>query len=220
MRAMLIAWRRFGWMAPALALLTAVTTLIFGVIRRDIWPVYESSVEVLVQPENATLVDAARVLLSSYQGWLDSNQRALAVIDRLDLDSHPDDLMDAIEFETDDQRLVITITSEGRSPELGEQIVTEWANLFIEWREEENKDTLAEEGRIDAMRIDDARSELVLPRVWLNTAVGAILGGITGLGLAYLADEMSAGVIRDAEDIAGLGLPPVVVIPTGPEKEG
>lgn len=206
-------------MAPALALITALATLLFSLIRADIWPVYETSVDVLIQPENPALVGAARVLLNSYQGWLDSNQRALAVIDRLELDSHPDDLMGAVEFQTDEGRLLITIVYTGRNPELGERIVGEWAALLAEWREVENQDTLTEEGRIGAIIVDAPQTELKEPLIWLNTVVGALIGLLVGVAYAFAFERAGADQIRDADDIIrGLSLPLQGLIPAEREN--
>ncbi|MDP6225021.1 MAG: Wzz/FepE/Etk N-terminal domain-containing protein, partial [Anaerolineales bacterium] len=83
-----VFWRR-GWILALSALLTAGSALLFSVVQT---PVYQSTVDVLVQPARTDfgLTQSAKLLLDSYVAFLDTETSAAKVIEALQLDTLPE----------------------------------------------------------------------------------------------------------------------------------
>jgi capsular polysaccharide biosynthesis protein len=101
---------------------------------------------------------------------------------------------------SDNSRLVIQIDVENGNGDLANDIAREWANLFIQWRNERNQEVLRED-RIDAYILDDPVYVLDSPKTLVNTAAGGILGFLIGLGIVFVLEYMEAGIIRAPEDV-------------------
>lgn len=199
----------------ALAVLAAAATFGFSTIMEERAPVYKSTIRILVEPQRTDFgqAQAAKTLLRSYVAWMDSRYRAAEVIDRLDLDMVPDQLMGDVEIASDDSRLVIQIDVENPNGELANQIAKEWATLFIEYRNERNAEARRED-RIDAQIIDDPVFSLDRPNVKINTAAGGILGLLIGMAIVFVLEYLEAGVIRSPEDVDRfLSMPMLGAIP-------
>lgn len=198
---MRILWRR-GWIMLLLAVITAAAAFGFSTILEERAPVYKSTIKVLVQPARTDLgqAQAAKVLLRSYVAWMDSDYRAASVIDTLKLDMEPSVLRSDVTIASDDSRLLIQIDVENPDGDVANDIARTWADLFIQWRNEENQKVYRED-RIDAQVIDDPRYVLDSPKTKINTAAGAVLGFLVGLVIVFVLEYMEAGVIRSPEDV-------------------
>ncbi len=196
-----ILWRR-GWIMLLLAVVTAVAAFVFSQILEQRAPVYKSTIKILVQPARTDFgqAQAAKTLLRSYVAWMDSNYRAADVIDVLQLDMTPEALRGDVTIASDDSRLVIQIDVEQPNGDLANDIARTWAELFIQWRNEENQ-KVRREDRIDAQVIDDPRYVLESPKTTINTAAGGILGFVIGVGIVFVLEYLEAGVIRSPEDV-------------------
>lgn len=206
---------RRGWIMALLAVLTAASAFVFSQIMERRAPVYESTIQILIQPARTDFgqAQAAKTLMNSYVAWMDSNYRAQTVIDRLQLDMTPEQLRSDIAFAADDLRMVIRLDVEHRNGDVANDIAREWANLFIEWRNEENQQNRRED-RIDAQILDDPRYTLASPNTTINTAAGAILGFLIGLAVVFVLEFIESGVIRSPEDVERyLDLPMLGAIP-------
>ncbi len=193
---------RRGWIVVLAAVLTAGSAYGFSRIQEQRNPVYKSTISLLIQPNRPDFgqAQAARQLLRSYVAWMQSNYRAQAVIDRLELDMVPEQLLGDVTIASDDSRLVIQIDVENSNGELANQIALEWANLFIEYRNQENNDVRRED-RIDAVLIDDPRFSLDSPDTDINTIAGFILGALVGVAIVFVLEFLESGVIRSSQDI-------------------
>ena len=206
-----------GWIMIALAIGAAIAAFAFSTIQEQRAPVYKSTVKVLVQPSRTDFgqAQAARQLLRSYVAWLDSTYRAADVIDLQQLDMTPEQLLADTTIASDDSRLVIQIDVESPNGDVGNDIARSWAQLFIQWRDQENQ-KVRREDRIDAQIIDDPRYSLDSPKTTINTLVGAILGFLVGLGIVFVLEYLEAGILHSPEDVARfLELPILGSIPPG-----
>lgn len=194
--------RRRGWIMLLLAVITAVAAFGFSTIMEERAPIYKSTLKILVQPSRTDFgqAQAAKILLRSYVAWMDSNYRAADVIDLLQLDMTPEDLRGDVTIASDDSRLVIQIDVENPNGDVANDIARKWADLFIQWRNEENQ-KVRREDRIDALIIDDPRYALDSPKTKVNTAAGAILGFLIGLGIVFVLEYIEAGIIRSPDDV-------------------
>jgi len=207
--------RRRGWVMALLAVLTAAAAFGFSQIQERRAPVYRSTISILVQPARTDFgqAQAAKTLLRSYVAWMDSNYRAQDVIDALQLDMTPEQLRGDVTIASDDSRLVIQIEVDHEIGDVANDIARTWAELFIQWRNEENLRVLNQD-RIEATIIDDPRYRLYQPNTKINTAAGGILGLLIGFGIVFGLEYMEAGIIRVPEDVNRVLPAPVLgVIP-------
>lgn len=210
-----IIWRR-GWIMLALAIITAVSAFAFSKIMEERAPVYKATIRILVEPARTDFgqAQAAKTLLRSYVAWMQSRYRAEGVIDRLDLDMVPDQLMNDVTIASDDSRLVIQIDVENANPAIATDIAREWANLFVEYRQEQNAEARRED-RIEAEIIDEPSTGLDRPNWKINTLAGGIMGLLVGMAIVFVLEYLGAGVIRSADDVSRfLDMPILGAIPS------
>lgn len=209
-----ILWRR-GWIMILLAVLTAAAAFGFSLIIRERAPLYKSTVKILVQPAQTDFgqAQAAKQLLGPYEAWLNSTYRAADVIDILQLDMTPAELLSDVRIAGDINQLVLRIEVEHPNGDVANDIAREWAGLFIQWREEENEEVRRED-RIDAEILDDPVYGIERPKIAINTAAGGILGFMIGLAIVFVLEYLESGIIRSPDDVDRvLALPVLSAIP-------
>lgn len=197
-----ILWRR-GWLIVLLAAVTAGSAFAFSKIQEQRNPVYESTIKLLIQPARPDLgaTEAAKRLLNSYVSWLDSDYRAQEVIDRLELDMTPTELRQGhVRIAGDDLRFVIQIDVEHEAGEVGNDIARTWAELLVQWRNEQNE-TQRREDRIEAIVIDDPRYVLDSPKTTVNTLAGGILGALIGSAAVFALEFAESSFVRTTGDV-------------------
>ena len=204
--------RRRGWLIVVLAVLTAGATFGFSKLQT---PVYEASLRMLVQPARTDFgqAQAAKQLLRGYVQWIRSSYRAAGVIDRLQLDMTPGQLLGDVEVASDDSSFVIQINVENSDPSLAQDIATTWGNLFIQWRVEDNA-TQRREDRVDVEFIDDPQVGLERPQTTINTAAGLVFGALLGIMVVLALEWIESGVVRRSDDVERyLDIPVIGTIP-------
>ncbi len=210
-----ILWRR-GWIMILLAVLTAAAAFGFSLIIRERAPLYKSTVKILVQPAQTDFgqAQAAKQLLGPYEAWLNSTYRAADVIDNLQLDMTPAELLSDVRIAGDLNQLVLRIEVEHPNGDVANDIAREWAGLFIQWRNQENEEVRRED-RIDAEILDDPVYGIERPKIAINTAAGGILGFLIGLGIVFVLEYLESGIIRSPDDVDRvLAIPVLSAIPT------
>lgn len=211
-----ILWRR-GWIMVAMAVVTAAAAFGFSLIIRERAPIYQSTARILVQPARTDLgqAQAAKQLLGPYEVWLNSTYRAAEVIDNLQLDMTPAQLLSDMRVTSDIDQLVLKLEIENPDGDVANDIAREWAQLFIQWREEKNQEVQRED-RIDAELADDPVYAIERPKVAINTAAGGILGFLVGLAIVFALEYVESGIVRSPEDVSRfLDLPLLAAIPGG-----
>jgi capsular polysaccharide biosynthesis protein len=209
-----ILWRR-GWIMILLAVLTAAAAFGFSLIIRERAPLYKSTVKILVQPAQTDFgqAQAAKQLLGPYEAWLNSTYRAADVIDTLQLDMTPAELLSDVRIAGDINQLVLRIEVEHPNGDVANDIAREWAGLFIQWRNQENEEVRRED-RIDAEILDDPVYGIERPKIAINTAAGGILGFLIGLGIVFVLEYLESGIIRSPDDVDRvLAIPVLSAIP-------
>ena len=204
--------RRRGWLIVLLALLTAAAAFGFSKVQT---PVYKSNLRLLVQPARTDFgqAQAAKQLLRGYVQWIRSSYRAASVIDELQLDMTPEQLLGDVEVASDDSSFVVELNVENTDPNLANDIARTWGNIFVQWRIEDNA-TQRKEDRVDAEFIDDPRASLDRPKTNINAAAGLVFGAILGVVLIFLLEWIESGVVRRSEDVERhLDIPVIGTIP-------
>ncbi|HLV45369.1 MAG TPA: Wzz/FepE/Etk N-terminal domain-containing protein [Aggregatilineales bacterium] len=211
---MRILWRR-GWIMLLLAVLTAAAAFGFSQIIKERAPLYKSTVTILVKPARTDFgqAQAAKALLGQYQSWLESSYRAQDVIESLQLDMVPRELLGDVFVAGDLNQLTLRIEVENPNGDLANRVAWEWANRFIQWRDEENAGVRRED-RIDAEILDDPVYALERPKTAINTIAGGILGLLVGLAIVFVLEYAEAGIIKTPDDVDRvLAMPVLSAIP-------
>jgi capsular polysaccharide biosynthesis protein len=204
--------RRRGWLIVLLAVLTAGAAFGFSRIQT---PVYEASLRLLVQPSRTDFgqSQAARLLLRGYVQWIRSSYRAERVIDALQLDMTPQQLLGDVEVASDESSFIIQINVESTDPDLAVDIARTWGNLFKQWRIEDNANQRRED-QVDAEFVDDPLVSLDRPQWKINTAAGLVFGALLGVVIVLVLEWFESGVVRRTEDIERfLEIPVIGTIP-------
>ena len=204
--------RRRGWILILAMVVTAISAFGFSKLQT---PVYRSSMEVSIQlaRPDLGLTQSAKQLLSSYANVMWSEKRADAVIQALGLYMDPRDLKNDVKIVADDSIMVIKIEVDNPDGELANQIANTWAQLLVQWRDEQNA-RQDKEDRVFAEIIDPASYSLLRPKTKISVAAGALLGLVLGT-LAIIAMEwLEAGIIHDPNTVeAETGLTVIGTIP-------
>ncbi len=204
--------RRWWWVLLLVAALTAGSAYVFSAAQT---PIYKSTAFVGVQPSRPDfgLSQSTKTLLRYYTSVIDTETFARRVIDRLQLDLAPGQLLADSTIASDDSRFVVQIDVENANGDLANDIARTWADEFKAWRDSENA-TIQREDQVEAKLLDAPQYSLDRPKKQINTLAGAVLGLLIGGVIVFLVEYREASVIRFAEDIErSLGLPVLGAIP-------
>lgn len=204
--------RQRGWLILVLMALTAAAAFGFSKMQT---PVYQSNLRMLVQPSRTDFgqAQAAKTLLTSYEQWLYSSYRAQAVINNLQLDMTPGELLGDVRVASDGNSFIIQLSVENTDPNLANDIARAWGNELIMWQTA-NNDQLNKEDRITIEFVDDPQVGLDRPDTMINTAAGAVFGLLLGVAVIFLLEWLASGVIRRSEDVERyLDIPVIGTIP-------
>jgi capsular polysaccharide biosynthesis protein len=204
--------RQRGWIILLMMGLTAVAAFGFSRMQTEI---YKSTLKLLVLPSRTDFgqAQAAKDLLSSYEQWLNSSLRAQAVIQEMQLDLTPQELMGDMRVTSDRNSFVITLTIENSNPNLANDIARTWGNQLIIWQNQ-NNERLRQEDRITIEPLDAPQVGLDRPRTTINTAAGAVFGIILGIFVIFALEWVESGVVRRSEDVERyLAVPVIGTIP-------
>ncbi|MCA9940346.1 MAG: hypothetical protein KC418_17030 [Anaerolineales bacterium] len=205
--------RQRGWLILLLALLTAAAAFGFSKMQT---PVYKSTLNLLVSPSRTDFgqAQAAKVLLRGYESWMLSSLRAELVINELQLDMTPRQLLGDAAVSSDDSRFIIQFEVKNSNGDLANDIARTWGNLLIQ-RQEEINATLRKEDRIGIEPIDMPTYSQDKPKTTINTAAGGVFGALLGLILIFVLEWLASGVVRRPDDIDRyLDIPIIGVIPS------
>ena len=209
--------RRRGWIIILAVVITAVSAFVFSKLRT---PVYRASMEVSIQlaRPDLGLTQSAKQLLSSYANVMWSEKQADSVIRTLGLYMDPRDLKGDVKIVADDSIMVIKIDVDNSDGELANQIANTWAQLLVQWRDEQNA-RQDKQDRVFAEIIDLASYSLLRPKTSINVAAGGILGVVLGTLVVFAMEWLEAGVIHDPAALeAETGLTIIGMIPPVQKK--
>lgn len=204
--------RRRWWIVLLVALIAAASAFAFSRLQT---PVYKSSMKLTVQPARTDfgLTQSAKTLLSSYISIIHTERNAAEVGQRLGLDYLPAYIYGQTRMADDAATFGIQIEVRDYNGETANDIAREWAQLFVEFRNNDNAKQRRED-RVDAIMGDDPRYSQDSPRTGVNTAAGLVLGALVGLLVVALLEWRQASFIRNAGDVERkLNLPLVGAIP-------
>ncbi|HUN24202.1 MAG TPA: Wzz/FepE/Etk N-terminal domain-containing protein [Anaerolineales bacterium] len=206
---------RRGWIILLLSVVTAISAFVFSKLQT---PIYESTVNILVQPARPDfgLAQSAKILLGSYVAYLNTNNRAQEVINTLQLDTTPDALRSGVRMREAIDTFLITIEVQSTNGDLANDIARTWADVLVQWRNDENQKQRLED-RVSALVLDEPRYSQVKPRTMINTLAGALIGLLLGAVAVFAIEYIESGIVRSRQDIERfLDMPTIGAIP--PQK--
>lgn len=190
---------RRGWIMVLLALLVGGGAWF---ITRDDTPVYQASYRILVQPSrpDLSLTNSTISLLESLRVYLDSELRAAEIIDELQLDMTPGQLLANTATQADQFRFTVQIEVEDTDPEVAKAIAAAWGEKLIAYREELNAG-LRREDRVDTRPVDNPTAGQIAPQPRIVGVAGAILGLIVGGVVIFVLEYIESSVVYRREDL-------------------
>lgn len=203
---------RRGWIMLLLGIIAASSAFFFS---RALDPVYRATQRVRIEPSRSDfgLVQSAKQLLNSQVSYLDSSLRAAEVIDRLQMDMTPQQLRADVRIAHNLDSLVIQIDAEHKDIGQAALIATEWAQLLIRYRDDQNQQA-RQEDRIYASLQDNPVIALARPNVTINTLVGLIAGVFVGGIIVFVLEYLESAIVRRREDVESFaGLAVLATVP-------
>ncbi len=206
--------RKRWWIIVLAVVVTTGSAVVFSELQH---PQYTSTAEVIINPARPDFgaAQAANILLRPYMTVADSYEWAQDVIDELQLPMTPERLRANTHFAAEIDRMVIKIEVEDYDGDQANDIARTWANLLLQWREEENT-RLRKEDRVEAILRDQPRySQSWPPSTKIMLAAGVLFGlAIAGV-IIFFQEWLEVGIIHTPQDIERqLGLIVVGAIPS------
>ena len=190
---------RRGWI---LLLLAAIAASSAYILSKQETPVYLATQKMLLVPSRTDLgiTEAAVRLLSLHAAYLDSQQVAQQVINNLQLDMTPAQLISDVTIAPKTDSLLIQIDVKNTDPKVASDIARAWGDMLVQFRNDENQKA-RQEDRIEARPQDDPQISLVSPRPTINVLVGAVLGLLVGGIIVFVMEYLESATIRHPEDV-------------------
>jgi capsular polysaccharide biosynthesis protein len=191
--------RKRWWIIVVAVVLTAGSALAFSKLQH---PEFTSTAEVIIEPARSDwgLAQFTKMLLRTYMTVADSNQWAQQVIDALQLPMRPEQLRSNAHFAAEDDRMVIKIEIEAYDGDLANDIARTWANLLVQWRDQQNQ-YQRKEDRVYAYLRDQPRYVQSWPKTKIVTAAGGIFGLVIAGVIIFFLEWLETGIVRTPQDL-------------------
>jgi capsular polysaccharide biosynthesis protein len=192
--------RKRWWIIVVAVAFTAGSAYVFSKLQ---YPEYTSTAEVIIEPARSDwgLAQFTKMLLRTYMTVADSDQWAQRVIDELQLPMKPEQLRGDARFAAEDDRMVIKIEIEAYDGDLANDIARTWANLLVQWRDQQNQ-YQRKEDRVYAYLRDLPRySQSWPPSTKVLLAAGGIFGLVIAGVVVFFLEWLEAGIIRTPQDL-------------------
>ena len=182
--------RKRGWIILLLAALTAAAAWGFSQLQTV---EYKSTISVFVRPEridNGTLL-ATKQILRGFVAYIDSLNFAQQVINAKGLDMKAETLKPKVTIASKDEDYIIQIDVVDTSVEQAGSIALEWANQFVQWRDQDNLKQRKED-RVDANIVQNPTTGKFRPQTTLNVVAGAIIGLLLGVLIVFFLESIES----------------------------
>ena len=138
---------------------------------------------------------------ASYVVLAKDRATASIVIDDLGLDTTPEALVGNIDAAQNPETVIISITARAGTPEKAQELADAWVGALAERVEDVESAEPGSKGmRIEVSESAQLPTSPVSPQVARNVLLGAVLGGLLGLGYAVVRSLLDRR-IRSSEDV-------------------
>jgi len=206
------AWRRL-WVVIVIVELSVGVSVAYTLMQT---PMYESSIKVLVGQDggviqNPQLVQNFQQLTKTMSDAINSRPTAEGVVEQLDLDMSPEELLGRLRVEQAADTQFIKVFYSDQSPERAQQIINAFGDVFSEEISEANPNVSGLTAKVweRAQTPDTAIS----PRPVRNVLVGLVVGLALGIVLAVLLESLNKRVSSSQEVAQISGVPTLGTIP-------
>jgi len=194
--------RKRWWIIVVAVVLTAGSAVLFSKLKH---PEYTSTAEIIIEPARPDwgLAQSAKMLLRSYMTVANSNQWASRVIndDDLQLPMTAQQLRGKAHFAAESDRMVIKIEIEDYDGEQANRIAKAWAELLINWRDEQNNDQRKEDRVYAYLRDEPHYAQSWPPGAKIMLAAGAVFGLVFAGVIIFFLEWLEAGVIHTPQEL-------------------
>lgn len=195
--------KRF-WLILLTAAVTALCAYLFGLLQT---PVYRATVHLNVWPARLDwgLQQTIQGLMRSYAGNITSRETAFEVVNRLQLDITPEEMIAKLNVQPIEEDYLLQIEADDYDPFIARDIAQTTAEVFVE----DIKVYMLEQDERDRVEINirDAAlpGELHKPNWRLSLLVGGGLGLLLGVALAIVVSRWEMETIRSSRDLERWG---------------
>lgn len=206
--------------------LTIIGALIAGIISFFLLtPIYQASTQILVnkneneqqqQSFQTQEIQTNLQLINTYNVIIKSPAILSKVIENLDLNLTPSQLTEKITVASQNDSQVVNVTVEDENPAIAVEIANTTAEVF-----KEDIEVLMGYDNVHILSpaFLGENPTPVKPNKMLNTAIGAVLGLMIGLGLAFLLEYLDT-TIKSEEDVEEiLDLPIIGLVSPIPDEQ-
>ena len=205
--------RRWWWLILSIGLLTAASAFAFTYMQTV---VNTATTKLLIKArpdfgQTQTIKDLRR----DFAEWLRTDLRAFAVIDALEEDMNPYEMLGNFKAEPSSDSSVITLQFKDENCDVASDVVRVWGDQLIQWRNDENVG-LQKADRIEVESLYNAPSCGARPKLEssaINGAAGGVFGLLLGTLLTLLLEWYGSTRVRYQKDLEKLQLPVIGKIP-------
>jgi len=158
-------------------------------------PVYESTTQLLVSrptEENAlqqSEINANIQMINTYEDIIRNPVILDPVIEEMGMDTTVDDLREQITVGTEEESQVFSVAVQNENPYQAAEIANTTAGVF-----QENLDSIMSVDNVSIISQAVPSTSPVSPNNLLNLVIGLLVGGMIGLGLAFLHEFLDNSV--------------------------
>jgi len=158
-------------------------------------PTYESSSQLLVsRPTEENNIQQSQInaniqLINTYEDIITNPVILDPVIEELGLDTTVDQLRERISVSTAEESQVFSVDVTGEDPYLASEIANTTASVF-----QNNLDSIMNVDNVSIISQAVPEMDPVSPNTVLNLVIGILLGGMIGIGAAFLIEFLDTTV--------------------------
>lgn len=191
--------RRF-WIIVLAMVVTAVSAFVVSKLQT---PIYRSTIFLNVIPARPDwgMQQVVKGYMRNFGRTIQSRQMATKVINRLELDVTPDELLSKITVSPIESDLLIRVDADDFDTLLARDIVQTTAEIFVEdtrvsMLEQDKQD------RVDVSILDYALpGGLHKPKWKINVLAGGVFGALVGAVVVLLLEWLESDIIRTSADM-------------------
>jgi capsular polysaccharide biosynthesis protein len=165
-------------------------------------PKYEASAKILVSPKQgqgdvadlSSDVQGLQQLIKTFTVVADTRPTAEAVIERLNSDTTPDNLLNNFEAQQVPETQLIQVTYEGSKPERVRSIANTSGEVLSEMISDGRLGSYAVTAKV--LETAETPTDPVSPKLTLNIFMALVVGSAFGIALVFLMESLGVGTKR------------------------
>jgi capsular polysaccharide biosynthesis protein len=145
---------------------------------------------------------------------------AQKVVDQLQLDIKPKELLGQVAVNPDEADYIISIEAKDRNQNNPQRIVQKFAELFVQQRQIANLEVNQSDRILTSIVDSAAPPDIFSPKTSINMLAGGVLGAMLGVIILFVLEWIESDVVRSGEDVERfIGVPVIGAIPTISTRE-